>query len=71
MMWHKEKIKCSLKGHGTRVLGCDSQSDLWLEFINIVINSSNKCPSKTTNGISFKEKYSFVLPQVDHFRICG
>jgi len=38
-------------------LTCDSLTYLWIEAINIATNLSNKCPTKTNNGRSPKNKY--------------
>jgi hypothetical protein len=52
-------------------LTCDSLAYLWIKAINIATNLSNRCPTRTNNGISPKNRYLDVLSQVDHLQNFG
>jgi hypothetical protein len=53
----KKKNIILLERTNNMTLACESLAYLWIEAINIATNLSNKCPTRTNNGISPKNKY--------------
>jgi hypothetical protein len=67
----KKKNIILLEKTQNMTLACDSLVYLWIETINIATNLSSRCPKRTNNGISPRNKYLDVLSQVDHLQIFG